>query len=238
MDDLSPADEYEAGGDPEAARNWQKLLSHKRYWSEPHIHLVNFLRELYRVCIPPYSDPFVRGGSLVFNGAHIRIWKDNGEIYDKLWTASGLLRRNRISSHKSQRQQFEIELPHLGVVLVGCGAYQPGLSLPAPPVRFQPHFEGISRAPGSRPGWGVTLRQENALMGNTVIGSSNGVGEHHTWLQCERHSGAGGIISGVLHFFDFVEHLWTHKQVGPLGLSPYSEKTSEALRTSRVPDFD
>lgn len=129
MDKLSPADEYEAGKDAAAARNWARLLHLEPKWTAAHVGLVDFLRRLYRSSAPLVPDDlFLPGGSLVFNGAHIRARGDRGQLYEALRGAKGLtvhLRKGRLhgSSHSSLLQQFEIAIPHAGSVLVGCGVY-------------------------------------------------------------------------------------------------------------------
>ncbi|MCA9704910.1 MAG: hypothetical protein KDK70_03555 [Myxococcales bacterium] len=127
---LSPADEYEAGGHPEAARCWARVQGLSL--NEAEVELVDALRLLYRSA-QPLSDPtgFVPGGSLVFCGANVRIAGDRGHFYERWLSACGLARGMRTgtfsgSSHLSDVDQYEIRLDGCGCILVGKAAH-PGV---------------------------------------------------------------------------------------------------------------
>ena len=120
-----PPDAAEAGGDPAAAGNYQRLIA-LAFGAEEQ-RLSNFLRAIYRSSYAqpdPGQMPFITGGTLVYNGANIRISGDGGVFY-WLWNNSpGLHTAPRTgmttgSSHQSDLPQYEIYLQGAGVFLVG-----------------------------------------------------------------------------------------------------------------------
>ncbi|MDD4005475.1 MAG: hypothetical protein PHW69_09800, partial [Elusimicrobiaceae bacterium] len=78
-------------------------------------------------------------------------------------------------------------------------SHYPGVSTPQYEVRF--------------PGMGVVL------FGKT--------GEGDTWFQMEAHSASG--LDALLHVGDYVIHKMSKQNVGPMGLSPHSEKIGHEM---------
>lgn len=127
---LRPPDEHEAGGDPEAARCWGRVLALSLDSDQQ--MFVDQLRELYRRS-QPLSDRagFVPGGSMVFLGANVRIAGDGGGYYHQ-WRLTGGLDIGwregigRGSSHVSIERQLEVKITGAGAILVGV-AEHPGV---------------------------------------------------------------------------------------------------------------
>jgi hypothetical protein len=130
---LSPADGYESGLFPDAKHaheSWKRLQHLHQYLKPADVFLVNYLRALYRGCVPVCpAKPFIPGGSLFFSGAHIRVPHDGGRVYHDLLSIPGLVKGVRLkTSHKvgppdpDRPSPMEIRFNSLGVVLVGVGA--------------------------------------------------------------------------------------------------------------------
>lgn len=124
---LDDPDVYEAGEDKDAQANYKRLVNlvTQKKWLDEEVRLANWLREVYRNCEPLNGkDGFVPGGSLVFNGANIRLCCDDGDAYSTLKNDPDLQVKKRTgplsgSSHASDEDQFEIQLNGAGVFLCG-----------------------------------------------------------------------------------------------------------------------
>jgi hypothetical protein len=131
---LDPPDEYENGGDAEAANAYNQLVILAAALNPTEIEFVNWLRKVYRNCscaTPSMSGSFVPGGALVFCGANIRLRDDNGKCYKKIKAKANLAIGSRTgllsgSSHESTEDQFEVRLGKLGCILIGYGPYHVG----------------------------------------------------------------------------------------------------------------
>ncbi len=129
--ELSPADEYEDGADPEAAHCWSRAQA--LTLGDEEVAFVDQLRSLYRRSLPLNGrGSFVPGGSLVFCGANVRIANDGGRYYQQWLGACGLQRGMRTgtfsgSSHASDVDQFEIRINGAGCILVGRASH-PGIA--------------------------------------------------------------------------------------------------------------
>jgi hypothetical protein len=129
---LEDPDGAENGGDAEATKSYQKLKGVAAKYNLTEIAFVNFLRRVYRNARPLKSfeqGPFLDGGSLVFNGANIRLAGDNGYYYSFWKTHEGLTVKPRTgllsgSTHLSDVDQYEIQLNGAGVILVGKASYE------------------------------------------------------------------------------------------------------------------
>lgn len=118
------------GEDSENGRAaYEKLKKAASKFNETELQLANWLRDVYRQSTPmkeieENKGPLLIQGSDVFKGANIRLQGDEGMLYEKLKSMPGLKIAERTgklsgSSHQSDKDQFEIQLPGAGVVLVG-----------------------------------------------------------------------------------------------------------------------
>lgn len=130
---FSPPDSYESGIIAEskhAHESWKHLERIHRFLTSSEVFLVNYVRALYRGCVPVCTaEPFVPGGSLFFSGAHIRVLPDKGKVYRDILNIPELKKGIRLkTSHKvgphnqCRLPPMEIRLHSLGVVLVGVGS--------------------------------------------------------------------------------------------------------------------
>lgn len=134
---LDSPDGYESGGNKDAQTSYERLIAVKGNFNDEETALINWLRQVYRNCVPLLDQregqgPFVSGGSLVFNGGNIRLFRDGGRYYNLLKAKPGLTTAPRTgklsgSSHKSDKDQFEIQLHGAGVFLVGICNDFPGV---------------------------------------------------------------------------------------------------------------